>query len=76
MDLQKHRYMVSQDIVFDKVSCYYLSQVISFEKINHNNKSDICSKPVVEFSLSYNTPIDFSLTSSSFASTILILHHQ
>lgn len=64
--------MVSRDIMFDEVSCYYPSQVISFKNINHNNENDICSKPVIEIPLPSNALTDIDSSSSSSVSTPII----
>lgn len=72
MNPQIHKYVVSWDIIFDKKISYYPPQVVSFENINHDNESSICSKSMVEFPLSSNAPMDFSLSSSLYISIPII----
>ena len=61
-----HRYVLSRDVMFNEVSHYYPSQVISFKNINHNNESDICSKTMIESLLSSNACMYFDSSSFSF----------
>lgn len=67
--IYKHMFVASQETVLNEVSSYYPLQVVSFENIIYNSKSDICSKLIVMFFLSRSS-IDFG---SSYSYVIILI---